>query len=190
MTFVLINRIIGGSEERQHLKADLIVQLGSRDNATTIRAAEELGRHGWLYDGSLKGISLDSSNLRGAPLQKADLRGTLLWNSNLRGASLGGALLQKARLQGSDLEGAGLQGTRLQGARLDETNLKGVSFAPSHLWQEHPYWAPFDENSTLPDGTQWTPDTDMRRFTDPTHPDFWRSDDPNSPAYRGEPAEE
>jgi len=25
----------------------------------------------------------------------------------------------------------------------------------------------------------------LARFTDPNHPDFWRSDNPHSPAYRG-----
>jgi hypothetical protein len=36
----------------------------------------------------------------------------------------------------------------------------------------------------LPDGTRWTPDTDMERFTDPQHPAFWRSDNRHSPAHR------
>jgi hypothetical protein len=31
----------------------------------------------------------------------------------------------------------------------------------------------------------WTPGTDIARFTDPAHTDFWRSDNPDSPAYRG-----
>jgi len=30
------------------------------------------------------------------------------------------------------------------------------------------------EHTTLPDGTRWKPDTDLARFTDPDHPDFWR----------------
>lgn len=30
----------------------------------------------------------------------------------------------------------------------------------------------FDEDTVLPDGTKWVPDTDMERFTDPDHPDF------------------
>ena len=43
----------------------------------------------------------------------------------------------------------------------------------------------FNEKTKLPDGKKWTPDTDMARFTDPEHPDFWRSDFTGSPAYRG-----
>ena len=45
--------------------------------------------------------------------------------------------------------------------------------------------ADFAEDTRLPDGTHWTPDTDITRFTDPDHPRFWRSDDPESPAYGG-----
>ena len=28
----------------------------------------------------------------------------------------------------------------------------------------------------LPDGTHWTPETDMSRYTDHSHPDFWQPD--------------
>jgi hypothetical protein len=45
-----------------------------------------------------------------------------------------------------------------------------------------------DETVTLPDGTNWTSDTDMMRFTDPAHPQFWRSDEPNSPAISVTPS--
>jgi hypothetical protein len=31
----------------------------------------------------------------------------------------------------------------------------------------------FDEHTTLPDGSNWSPETDMYRFTDPNHPFFW-----------------
>ncbi len=28
--------------------------------------------------------------------------------------------------------------------------------------------------------------SEIERFTNPEHPDFWRSDDPKSPAYQGQ----
>jgi hypothetical protein len=59
-------------------------------------------------------------------------------------------------------------------ANLKESNLLGVNLEGTR----------FDETTILPDGTHWIPETDMRRFTDPNHPNFWRSDDPRSPAYR------
>jgi len=50
--------------------------------------------------------------------------------------------------------------------------------------------ATFDQTTTLPDKTLWTPDTDMTRFTDPDHPQFWRSENPWSPAYRAPTADD
>jgi hypothetical protein len=80
----------------------------------------------------------------------------------------------------SNLQGADLTLTNLQGADLRRTNLQGADLEV----------AQFDENTILPDMTKWTPDTDMKRFTDPKHPQFWRSDDPKSPAYGGKPSSE
>lgn len=65
---------------------------------------------------------------------------------------------------------ANLQFTDLYGADLAHADLSDVIF---------------DVDTTLPDRTRWTPDIDIARFTDPNHLDFWRSDDPESPAYRG-----
>jgi hypothetical protein len=59
-------------------------------------------------------------------------------------------------------------------------NLHGVELAD----------AIFDENTVLPDGTLWTPNTDMGRFLYSLHPDFWRSDEYTSPAYRGDAEDE
>jgi hypothetical protein len=64
----------------------------------------------------------------------------------------------------------------LQGANLSYANLQGAVLEDAEL----------NETTILPDGTQWTPDTDLKRFTDPKHPNFWRSDEPDSPAYRGD----
>jgi hypothetical protein len=61
----------------------------------------------------------------------------------------------------------------LQGAELRGADLENVAF---------------DESTTLLDGAQCVPDFDIimiARFTDPGHPEFWRSDDPDSPAYYG-----
>jgi len=76
--------------------------------------------------------------------------------SPLVGANLQGAMLLSANLQGANLAGANLQRTMLASA-----NLQGARLS---------------ERTRLPDGTNWTPGTDMARFTDPDHPDFWRPD--------------
>jgi len=150
---------------------------------------EDLRRLGSLHDGSLRGVNLQCVDMRAADLAKADL-----WDSNLHKSDLEGANLQVADLWGADLCEANLRRASLIGARLREVDLKGadLSYACLHNADlvdanlensllEETEW---DNDSLLPDGTNWAPSTDMARFTDPHHPDFWRADNPDSPACR------
>jgi uncharacterized protein YjbI with pentapeptide repeats len=193
------------------LRQRLIREMRSPDNATALNAVEELRHLRSFWDGSLHGAALSYANLEranlietnlpgadmrranlqdanldGANLHYAKLFGANLHNANLFGANLQmanlfGANLQKADLTRANLRGARLSNARLEGTNLSEANLQGVDLATNS----------FDENTALPDddpwgeSSHWTPDTDMARFTDPDHPDFWRSDEPASPAYRG-----
>jgi hypothetical protein len=174
-TFILFELIIGRrqkqeAEERaagQH-KQRLITQMRSKDNATALNAVDELRELGWLQDGSLQGAFLVGANLQEAYLGRANLHEADLSGANLQGADLSGANLQEVGLSFTNLYGARLRGANLQEAELDV--------------------AEFDEKTALPDDSSversfWTPDTDMVRFTDPDHPDFWRSDDLLSPAF-------
>lgn len=101
-----------------------------------------------------------------------------------RDGTLHGAYLRNTSLQNGDLWGADLIG-----ARLHHSNLQGTFFMEANLTNVDFQFSVFDEHTTLPDGSKWTPGTDMGRFTDPTHQQFWRSDDPRSPAYRGKKTE-
>jgi hypothetical protein len=144
LLFGLVLFVIQQNQTEADIKQQLIRQMGSSVNSEAVRAAEELGQRGWLYDGSLK-------------------------NAHLIGANLQGAKLGFASLQEADLRWANLKGTNLF-----EANLQGVDFTN----------AQFDQQTLLPDGKFREADTDISRFTDPNRPDFWRSDDPSSPAYR------
>ena len=108
--------------------------------------------------------------LREANLRDAKMEGTNLTAANLRGADLRGAYLVYAILDGrANLSGADLRGANLRGADLEYAILEGSKW---------------DETTILPDGTPWTSETDLARFTDPKHADFWRSDELGSPAYK------
>jgi hypothetical protein len=148
-------------------KERLILQMGSPDNAFAVEAARILKARGWGFkdDTTLHGANLRRANLQGARLFEANLRGAYLFEANLRGADL----------QLVNLQGAYLWLVNLQAAHLLEANLQGANLVEVE----------FDKATTLPDGTKWTSGTEMARFTDPDHPNFWRSDDPDSPAYRG-----
>lgn len=115
-------------------------------------------------------------NLTGMDLNGANLNREWLNDANLAGADLSDADLEWAKLEGTDLEGANLRGANLTRADLEEANLLNADLTG----------AIFTTRTTLPDGSRWAEDTDMSRFTDPAHPDFWRSDEEWSPAYAGD----
>ena len=182
VTYLLLELFIG----RRELKAHLITQMGSKVQDVAIAAAEELRRHGWLMDlerADLKGAKLPGTDLTFAFLYEAILKGANLQGADLGGANLERANLERANLQGAslcaDLQGAKLSEANLQGADLRWANLPGASLWDANLRGADLRWANvqgarFSENTTLPDGTKWTPDADMARFTDPNQPDFWR----------------
>lgn len=184
-------------------KARLIRQMCSSINEETIRAVEQLRAHTWFEDGSLQGANLVGANLSGADLKYINLQGAKLQNANLQEAQLGAGNLQEvnlenANLQGADLrlanlQGANLRSASLQGAELNLANLHMADFGIPQKTLDDPILTKFaelgktklDETTTLPDSSKWTPETDLRRFTDQSHPHFWRSDNSFSPAYRG-----
>ena len=88
----------------------------------------------------------------------------------------------------ANLENADIRYCDLSGALLFCAYFEGATFEN----------VTFDENTILPDAVEvgwddserqifdkhWTPDTDMSRYTDPNHPDFWKP--PYlSPGYQG-----
>ena len=175
----------------------LIDDAASNVNDVANNAVYQIRRRGWLIgeDGLLKGADLVRANLQGAVLDEANLQGARLHQAKLQGADLYRANLQRAdlrqaHLQGADLMHAKLQkavlrwaqlhGTDLSGAQLQGADLREADLEGADLEGEY-----FDEETKLPDGTLWTEDTDMWRFTDPEYPNFWRSDNLLSPAYRG-----
>jgi hypothetical protein len=154
----------------------------------------------------LKGARLAGANLRGANMMISDLRDAELTGislqrahmagANLQGVDLARASLQEANLTHANLQGVGLVGTSLQGAYLEGTNLQGAHLHVANLEKAFLVdanlqgitgleTAQFDEATILPNSSKWTPGTDLSRFTDSNHPNFWRSDNPKSPAYKG-----
>ncbi len=145
--------------------------------------------------GNLQATKLSLVNLQAASLYTANLQDAVLIATNLQGVNLRDAKLQAACLSGANLQGAdmlraNLQGTdlstaNLQGADLTRANLRGADLFLANLQDARLIAAEFDEQTKLPDNSQWLPETNMRRFTNPNHPEFWRSDYEGSPAYRG-----
>ena len=139
----------------------------------------------------LQGANLTEANLEGAVLCGANLDNVALRNADLRGALFHmpycpkGTSLQGADLQGADLSESVLAYSNLRGANLSDSNLQGAIMRGADLSHAELNGAMFGVDTLLPDGTYWTADTNIARFTDPDNVDFWRSDEPESPAYRG-----
>ena len=160
LVYVLIDRFVKRGEEQERAFEYLIVKMRSSNRDKAIEAVEELRRLEYLCDGSLQHAQLPHANLEKAGLHGADLRWANLHGVNLKGAHLHAATLEGEEFDPADLRGANLYEADIKGAHLDAPHLRGVIF---------------DEETVLPDGRRWTPDTDMEHFTNPDHPQFWRS---------------
>jgi uncharacterized protein YjbI with pentapeptide repeats len=174
---------LGGAKlQRAHL-------AWARLQRAYLEAAELQGAD--LYGAELQGTFLALAKLQGADLSEANLQKAILTRTNLQGAllirassqeaNLSDANLQEADLGSVNLFRADLARANLQGAYLGEANLQKVNLARADLrgadlWEANLEEANLSQNTTLPDGTNWTLGTDMARFTDPEHPDFWRPD--------------
>ena len=120
----------------------LVAQLRHPDPDTAVRTLEDIRARGWLVDGTLQGAHLQGANLQGAWLARATLQHTWLMGADLRRANLYAAILRGADLYKANLAGASLEA------------------------------AIFDPNTVLPDGSRWSPDASLFRFTDPPQPAF------------------
>lgn len=183
--------VIGGLaywRERQQLRARLKREAGSRSNDIAIAAVEWLREKRWLVGekGLLKGAKLAGANLASADLRHANLAKTDLLHANLQhahlfevnlqGAHLLNAKLQQAVLVNAELQGAYLFNADLQGAKLWRANLQGAILQGANLTGAELVMEgiadPIFRGVTLPDGTLYTEDSNMTKFTDPEHPEF------------------
>lgn len=108
-----------------------------------------------LYHADFQEANLVATNFQRANLGVADLQRAVLFRANLREANLALANLNGANLYGADLRDANLSYAYLQGADLSGADLGGAILNRAKL----------DHDTCLPDGTQWTPETDLTQFT-------------------------
>lgn len=122
-----------------------------------------------LSDAVISGASLQYANLDNCTLERADFEYAILSNSTLDRCKL-----QNANLHNADLEEASLIRADLRGADLSGANLLNAQFSAKPN---------FDDLTIMPNSSNWTPTTEIERFTNSTHSKFWRSADPDSPAF-------
>ena len=169
VTVFILNELAKRREVRQ-LQEQLVRNAASTSNEIAKDAVHQLRRQGWLTGekGLLKGKNLRLANLESAKLFGANLSRTNLVSANLSGADLLSANLSNAQLIGAELHGAHLFSVNLGGANLSQSNLSAAVGIAS---------TSFDKATLLPDGSRWTSETDMGRYTNPEHPNFWHPED-------------
>lgn len=138
------------------LQQELINWLTSEDQAEVDKALKMLKEKSWLSEGLLTGADLSGLDLSGLDLSDAKLQ-----NANLQRAKLKDTRLQQANLDGVDFGNADLTNAKLYRANLIHADFSGASFS---------------RGTRLPDEELvfWSDQTDMRRYTNPSHPEFYQ----------------
>lgn len=171
---VLILDRLNEIRARQQLQERLVREASGQANETAKAAVDWMHAEGWLAEPTslLQGKDLTRANLAGADLWRSNLQKTNFYKADLNHANMYRVDLRNANLAITNLTGADLIAADLRGANLQEATIEGV------LWYHEN-----QEGALLPDGSRWTPESDLSRFTDPTHPEFWRSTDEKSPTH-------
>jgi hypothetical protein len=105
---------------------ELVNQLRSPENKTTLQAVEKLRARGWLVDGSLRGTALCHAQLQGADLMEANLNSVDFHQAQLEWADLTKADLRNTKLTRSNLQGVNFSQADLTRADLYKSNLRGA----------------------------------------------------------------
>jgi hypothetical protein len=142
--------------EEKNLRERLIHEASSRSNERAKSAVDDLRWKKWLIGdrGLLQGVEFQSADLKNVRFFEANLSDTKFRRVDLSGALLINTDLGRTSMFKVDLSGADLKNANLIDAKFDNVE--------------------FDKETTLPDETKWIPGTDMRRFTDPEHPNYWQ----------------
>lgn len=169
MTYTLIDRVM---EQRTELKQLINDMRSGSANKSRARAATEIVRvQGYHANGVLSGMVLNRSYLCDANWPDANLMNTQFKRADMRRMNL-----RHAKLQDTDFTRADLSYSDLQFADLTHANLMAMDLSSVNLLGAKLDKAQFNDHTRLPDGTMWTPQTDMTRFTDDRHPNFYPVD--------------
>jgi hypothetical protein len=150
------------------------IQTGPGDTALAVLDKLRMvggltGSASWLRMADLSHANLHAADLHDANLAMICLEFAQLQGANLRGANLRSARMQKSHLQGADLRGANLQYANLENADLRDailcdTDMKAANLYRAYLRDANLRGASCDEHTVLPDGSKWTPNTDLCKF--------------------------
>lgn len=190
VTALVVDQIVRRRDQMQQRRR-LLRDVGGPSGEVARAAINIMRQEGWLegkrsllvnanlWEAQLTGVALNGANLRGAALGNAYLERAYLSNVDFGGADLMGADMRESDLVRTNLNGAQMRFANLSGAYLGASDLRGANLQDCNLLNAHftdMYFggAHFNKETILPDGSHWTSDADLSRFTDANHPDFWQ----------------
>lgn len=127
VTVAIIDRLYRKQGEEE-LKARLIRQMGSLDNADALQAVVELKAHGWLQDGSLVGSTYYDMNLSNSDLRNGDFRRCNFYKGHMHYTDLSETNLEGADFIEVDLRNVNFANANLKGATFLNANLNNARF--------------------------------------------------------------
>lgn|GEM_PF-1106674 len=145
---VLVLDAVYQRRERKQYKERLILEMGSLDNSTALRASEALNRLGWAQDGSLvsaylreanlKNIRIKRANLHRADLVAVNLMSGEMYHTNFSNVQMSDSDLRYGRFNLSDFSNSALESVdfrqcRLRGCNFNGTTLIGSDFENADL---------------------------------------------------------
>jgi uncharacterized protein YjbI with pentapeptide repeats len=123
---------------------------------------------------------------RNASFENAVFNNTNLTSCGLGGANLKGANFIKANLKHTTFANSDLRSSVFSHVTLGMTNFKGSNLTyakfDSVSWRSRTYDGE-TRYTILPDGTKWNESTDIARFTDPDHPQYWNPTPPHPVSF-------
>jgi len=141
----------------------------------------DLSRSQWMF-ACFKSTQLSQVNFKNARIVNSYFDKCIAISTNFEGAVICGSHLRAANLSLSSFKAADLEGCNFTGAILDEANVMGANLQNVALRHASITGTMFSKNTKLPDSTDtkpvyWRRDTDMMKYIDPKHPDFWEPED-------------
>jgi hypothetical protein len=181
-------------EDRQNLLNEMSARQFLKGIRLSSSDLEDLDLSFADFSGAdLSGATLSGADLTGANLTGATLSYATLSYTTLNGAIFKGAKLRGANLRGADLRHADFSNAFMRGAVLEQATLTGAVMLHAQLHGANLQAADLREadlrdailtRATLPDGDKWDTCTEVSRFTDPDHGDFWQAEKLSWPVYR------
>ncbi len=109
---------------------------------------------------------MSSANLANLYIDEGNIDEEYHWhNVNLSGANLTGANLPRQSFRNANLTGAVFRNANLSHSDLSHADLMDTDFTEADLTEVNFDGAKFRYTTILPDGSYWTEDTNMTRFT-------------------------